>query len=808
MPVILGNAPQSNPKAPQSKLESLELPPRELSNGETKTNKNDVNMSIPNNEQETLRIGTWNCSCPKPQLDADLNPIGDTHDYRPDNYFKNWVNNKIYILDFVGSILKTGDNFEKALKDTVTFEGGIQAKGLDIECFRSGSGEWPNINKFKQHLTKSGQLWVFSNQRKTVVPEEHLKAIKLFYDEGHGVALWGDNDNLYNEANAVLEYLHPGHFLDGCIQADEKVSRISGSLENAYEKIKKKNPGFAPHDIMTGVNNLYAGVTISAVSYTKGGARSKIGKAGNQIGSDYTGPFKPLLCSHDGCITSAFYEGDGKRLVVDGGFTRVYSSKWDTAGTARFVKNLACWLANEQQWVKRNPDTKEAQERRININPTLNTSNQIDAIVKTVRHMHADVVCLQNCDENIFKMITSHTTLRSITPSQDTVRILYNPSHVELVPDTVRHYCDREKSGKCYGTAISAQFILLTEALVIRRKLEMKVKEIWKQWQAGLTSLEQSRIDLDKKLSDVEKYSDEYNKLVKQISTVSDEIEGYKKNKPKKPSLRQSSRRFEKGITVVSALMFDDDNTTRAKENAKKLMSWGNNTKSICESHSFALGVSSKFAHSVLTRTQSNKDLELRDCHHLLEDPYEVTFPILPCTEEASQEPPMMQDCIAVRADAIIPSSKDELQLQMVSSMKMVKYRHRKFEDGTSLFDKLNPSPHAPLVADFGFSNTSGGDGNRILPDDLMNFSIMETRGFAKAIENGDDGDNETKTTSSNKEKFIGASKAIENGDDGDNETKTTSSSKEKFIGASRFGGAKEGYVFKTGHRGLGYYLN
>ena len=98
--------------------------------------------------------------------------------------------------------------------------------------------------------------------------------------------------------------------------------------------------------------------------------------------------------------------------------------------------------------------------------------------------------------------------------------------------------------------------------------------------------------------------------------------------------------------------------------------------------------------------------------------------------------------------------------------------------------------------------------GNTRLPDDLMNFSIMEARGFAKAIENGDDGDNETKTTSSNKEKFIGASKAIENGDDGDNETKTTSSSKEKFIGASRFGGAKEGYVFKTGHRGLGYYLN
>ena len=83
---------------------------------------------------------------------------------------------------------------------------------------------------------------------------------------------------------------------------------------------------------------------------------------------------------------------------------------------------------------------------------------------------------------------------------------------------------------------------------------------------------------------------------------------------------------------------------------------------------------------------------------------------MLPCAMEASQEPPMMQDCIVTRANAMIPTPENELQLQLISSLKMVKYRRRKFEDGASLFDKLNPSPHAPLAADFGYENGDEGE--------------------------------------------------------------------------------------------------
>ena len=42
--------------------------------------------------------------------------------------------------------------------------------------------------------------------------------------------------------------------------------------------------------------------------------------------------------SDDGKVITASYEEDGKRIMVDGGFTRLMPNRWDrTAGTARFV---------------------------------------------------------------------------------------------------------------------------------------------------------------------------------------------------------------------------------------------------------------------------------------------------------------------------------------------------------------------------------------------------------------------------------------------------------------------------------------
>ena len=58
---------------------------------------------------------------------------------------------------------------------------------------------------------------------------------------------------------------------------------------------------------------------------------------------------EPLIYGHEGNLVAAYYDANGKRAILDGGFTRLYV-KWDTAGTARYVKNSAAWLQNVERF--------------------------------------------------------------------------------------------------------------------------------------------------------------------------------------------------------------------------------------------------------------------------------------------------------------------------------------------------------------------------------------------------------------------------------------------------------------------------
>ena len=60
-------------------------------------------------------------------------------------------------------------------------------------------------------------------------------------------------------------------------------------------------------------------------------------------------PLTPIIWGSGGNLVTAAYEKKGKRLLIDGGFTRL-SYKWDTAGTGRYIKNAAAWLANYERF--------------------------------------------------------------------------------------------------------------------------------------------------------------------------------------------------------------------------------------------------------------------------------------------------------------------------------------------------------------------------------------------------------------------------------------------------------------------------
>jgi hypothetical protein len=88
--------------------------------------------------------------------------------------------------------------------------------------------------------------------------------------------------------------------------------------------------GIRPNHLLTsGLHYLYEGITIATIQP-------------NQV-------LQPLVYGHEDNLVAAFYDKDGKRAILDGGFTRLYY-KWDTAGTGRYVKNAAAWLVNVERF--------------------------------------------------------------------------------------------------------------------------------------------------------------------------------------------------------------------------------------------------------------------------------------------------------------------------------------------------------------------------------------------------------------------------------------------------------------------------
>lgn len=164
-----------------------------------------------------------------------------------------------------------------------------------------------------------GQLWLTSSGNRQLTAGE-TDMICECYRAGHGVYIWGDNAPLFADANAVLGKLF------GCtLSGDDMCSQVLG-ISSAAGK-----PGIIPdHLITTGIVSFYEGITISSFAALSGG-------------------LKPLIYSSAGKIVSAYSEGNGCRLLADGGFTRLFH-KWDTAGTDRYVTNAAAWLANTERW--------------------------------------------------------------------------------------------------------------------------------------------------------------------------------------------------------------------------------------------------------------------------------------------------------------------------------------------------------------------------------------------------------------------------------------------------------------------------
>lgn len=176
----------------------------------------------------------------------------------------------------------------------------------------------PTPEELKKALEKSCQLWIISSYSQKL-NAGHLKVIKEFFDQGHGVYIWGDNKPYYADANFVAQAL-----LGGVMEGDLPGDKVVGM------KAKDTKSGLLPgHLITTGLQFIYEGITIATINPNQN--------------------LRPLIYGSEGNLVAAYYNNNGKRAILDGGFTRLYIS-WDAAGTGRYVKNAAAWLVNIERF--------------------------------------------------------------------------------------------------------------------------------------------------------------------------------------------------------------------------------------------------------------------------------------------------------------------------------------------------------------------------------------------------------------------------------------------------------------------------
>lgn len=189
----------------------------------------------------------------------------------------------------------------------------------------------PPALEMEKTLRTASQFWLISD--KTIkLSDAHVAVIKAFFDRGHGVYIWGDNEPYYADANQLALALL-GSEMRGNLLGDQVVG-LRGPGQPA---------GLIPrHLLTTGIQYLYEGITIATIERTPG--------------------MQPLIYGSAGNLVAAFYDHDGKRAVIDGGFTRLYN-KWDTAGTGRYVANAAAWLANHERFPPR-PSVKAASPKK------------------------------------------------------------------------------------------------------------------------------------------------------------------------------------------------------------------------------------------------------------------------------------------------------------------------------------------------------------------------------------------------------------------------------------------------------------
>lgn len=245
----------------------------------------------------TVRYETVTREAPR---DPHGNAVGAHHDLAVDGAFDGQT---VLVIDLYRQ------DFSQAA-------AAIKRKGFSVVRYQ----DVPPLAELESGLKKANQFWILAScENRVHLPKTHQLAVKRFFEAGHGVYLWGDNDPCNADADSLASML-----IDARVQGDLIGNQVVGVSKGPGQ------PGMVrDHLLSTGVEQIYEGITVATVKPA--------------------GAMTPVIYGSAGNLVTAAFEAQGRRLIIDGGYTRL-SNSWDSAGTGRYVMNAAAWLANYERF--------------------------------------------------------------------------------------------------------------------------------------------------------------------------------------------------------------------------------------------------------------------------------------------------------------------------------------------------------------------------------------------------------------------------------------------------------------------------
>lgn len=165
--------------------------------------------------------------------------------------------------------------------------------------------EIPSADSLAVMLSGADQFWVISDYLHHL-DSAHLEVIQNYHAQGGAVYILADNEPYDADAETIALSL-TGATFQGNYVADNLTS------------------SFTDKSALTTNEEVYDGFSVSTVTVPEGG--------------------KPELVSSEGHVLVVSYQSSTGRILLDGGFTRLYRH-WDK-NSAQYFVNAANWLAGK-----------------------------------------------------------------------------------------------------------------------------------------------------------------------------------------------------------------------------------------------------------------------------------------------------------------------------------------------------------------------------------------------------------------------------------------------------------------------------